>query len=334
MKKKIVIFGATGNTGTYVTEYAKRYFNNEEYEIIAVGRKVTDVFEKMGVRYYSADITKQEDFAKLPTENVYALICLAARIPSYMSNYDGKAYLETNVMGMYNMLEYARINKADRVIYTQTVFDISLSVCDGEKIDPYTKRNFSFSGDHAMYVISKNTAVDLLEHYHQEYGIKKFVFRLPTIYNYSSYQYYFPNGKKTMRPIYQMINKAIKGEDIECWGNPKYAKDMVYVDDFAQMLCLAVLADRDAGMYNVGTGIPVTLEEEIKTIIDVFGDKNKSKIIYKPEKKSGGGFLMDIQNAKDELGYEPQYDCKKLLETYKKEMSENKYTELRMQTEE
>lgn len=334
-KKKIIIFGATGNTGSYLTEYATKFFDKEKFEIIAVGRRKTDIFEKMGIRYYSVDISKEEDFEKLPTDNIYAVMLLAAQIPSYMDDYNPKKYIDSNIVGAFNVLEYCRKTHADRIIYTQTVFDISLSAKDGVVLKPDTPRNFSYKGDHAVYVISKNTAIELIEHYHQEYGLKKFIFRLPTIYNYSSFKYYYPNGKKTKRPVYQMIEKAINSETIEIWGDPSYSKDMVHVNDFSQMLCKAVLVDRNEGLYNVGTGMPVTIEEQIKTIVDVFSPKdNPSKIIYCPEKKCGGGFLMDITNAKEELGYEPQYDCRKLFEDYKKEMKLQKYDELRRKNDE
>lgn len=42
MRKKIIIFGATGNVGSYLLEYALEYFNSNEYEIIASGRRKTD----------------------------------------------------------------------------------------------------------------------------------------------------------------------------------------------------------------------------------------------------------------------------------------------------
>ena len=36
--KKIIIFGATGNVGAYVLKYARQYFQNKDYEVIASGR--------------------------------------------------------------------------------------------------------------------------------------------------------------------------------------------------------------------------------------------------------------------------------------------------------
>lgn len=328
--KKIVIFGATGNVGSYLTKYCAEYFNKDEYEIIASGRRETNVFINEGIKYYKVDITKEEDFEKLPTEDVHSVVLLAAKIPSYMDDYNAREYIDSNIIGAFNVLEYCRKVKADRILYTQTVFDISLHSEPGKILKPDLPRKFSYTGDHAIYVISKNTALELIEHYHQEYGIKKFVFRLPTIYNYSSYQYYYPNGEKKMRPLYQMINKAIKGEPIELWGDPNYSKDMVHVYDFSQMLCKAIEVNRKDGFYNIGTGIPVTLQEQIETIIKVFSPSDKkSEIIYRPEKQSGGGFLMDITNAREELGYEPKYDCLKLFEDYKKEMELDRFKELR-----
>lgn len=328
--KKIIIFGATGNVGSYLTRYCSDFFNENDFEIIAVGSRETNTFDAYNIKYISVDITNSADFEKLPTNNIYAVMLLAAKIPSYMDEYDPHEYLNVNIMGAFNVLEYCRKVKADRILYTQTVFDISLHAGENITLSPNLEKNFDYKGDHAVYVISKNTALELIEHYHQEYNLKKFIFRLPTIYNYSPYHYYFPNGKKAKRPLYQMIEKAEKGEDIELWGNPNYAKDMVYVDDFSQMLCKAVLVSRNEGFYNIGTGIPITLQEQIETIIDVFSPpEKKSKIVYIPNKPYGGGFLMDVSNAKEELGYQPQYDCKKLFEAYKYEMNLKRFDELR-----
>lgn len=330
MKKKIILFGATGNVGSYVLKYASEYFNNEEYEVIASGRRKTDFFDKMNIKYYSVDLSKKEEFSILPTENVYAVIYLAAEIPSYMDNYNADKYIHSNIIGAYNVLEYCRKVKADRILFSTTVFDISSYAEPGVLLKPDLTPKFSYSGDHAVYVITKNTTVELIKHYYEEYGLKYFIFRFPTIYNYSSYHYYYPNGIKTKRPLYVMIENAMKGEPIELWGDPNYSKDMVHVYDCAQMICKAVETNKNNGIYNVGTGIPVTMQEQIETIIDVFSPKDKrSQIIYRPEKPVGGGYLMDISNAKEDLGYEPKYTCRDLFENYKEEMQLDRFKDLR-----
>ena len=329
-RKKIIVMGATGNTGSYLVEYALSFFDQEKFEIVASGRRKTNFFDKYGVKYYSVDVTRPEEFDALPQENVHAVLLLSAQIPSYMDQYEPKKYIDSIVLGAFNTLEYCRKTKVDRILFTQTVFDVSLYP-EGTLLTPNIEPRFSYRGDHAVYVIAKNAALELIEHYHQEYGLKKFIFRLPTIYSYSPYPYYYPNGKKTKRPVYTMIERAMNSEPLEIWGNPNYSKDMVHVYDFSQMLCKAVLVDRNQGFYNIGTGIPVTLEEQIRTIIQVFSPKeNPSEVVYRPDLKSGGGFLMDVSNAKEELGYEPQYDCLKLFESYKEEMAKNRFAELRL----
>ena len=132
-----------------------------------------------------------------------------------------------------------------------------------------------------------------------------------------------------MRPLYKQIERAKKGEPLELWGDPDYAKDMVHVYDCAQMLCKATLVDRENGVYNVGTGIPVTLKDQCQAIIDVFSPKDHPSTIEYHPGTSGGGFLMDITNAKEELGYEPQYDVHRLFEDYKYEEQFDRFESLR-----
>ena len=103
--KKIIIFGATGNVGSYVLKYASEYFDKNEYEVIASGRRDTNFFDSMGIKYFSVDLSKKEDFSRLPKEDVYAVIYLAAQIPSYMKGYHPEKYIQSNIMGAYNGLE-------------------------------------------------------------------------------------------------------------------------------------------------------------------------------------------------------------------------------------
>jgi UDP-glucose 4-epimerase len=112
-------------------------------------------------------------------------------------------------------------------------------------------------------------------------------------------------------------------------GDPILAKDIVYVKDFAQMVYKALLANNDGGIYNVGTGQVVSLEDQIKGIIEVFSPEGrKSKIIPRPEKPNARSFIMDIENAKADLGYNPQFDYINYLKDFKKEMELDRFAEL------
>lgn len=331
MKKKIIIFGATGKVGTYVLDYALKFFKNTDFEVIASGRRQTDFFNQMHVPYYSVDLSDYNNFSVLPKENVYAVILLSAQLPTKSDGQNPRKQFDANLLGTFNVLEYCREVNADRLLFCQTVFDLAGYFGENKPLDPYATPKFSYSDFHSLYVICKNATIELMEHYYEKYGLKKFVFRLPTIYAYNAYPYmYNDNGYKVMRPLYVMINKAIKSEPLEIWGDPNYSKDMVHVYDFAQMLCKCVIVDRNKGIYNVGTGIPVTLEQQIRTIVEVFSPKDHpSQITYAPEKISGGGCLMDVKNAKEELGYDPEYDVRRLFEQFKEEMASNRFLSLR-----
>ena len=330
MKKKIIIFGATGNTGAYLTEYCLDNLDLNVFEVIAVGRKKTHFFEKIGAKYYRVDITNEDDFKKLPTEEIYAVVNLAAILPAYMEGYKPEQYIQTNIVGAFNILEYCRKVKADRILYPQSEGDLSEYWGKEILLKPDMPRKFSFKGDHALYVISKNTAVDMIEHYHQEYGIKSFIFRCPTIYAYTPNEYFYVDGKKRILAYRYLMNQALKGEPIEMWGDPKKAKDIVYVRDFCQMLFKAIFTSKDHGIYNVGTGIGVTLKEQIEGLIEVMSPENKKSIIIEcPEKPDSREFIMDITNAKADLGYEPKYYYLDYLKDFKKEMELNRFKELR-----
>ena len=193
--KKIVVFGASGNTGTYFIKYFLENNHSDEYEVIAVGTRSTDKFDKLGVKYYQVDITKKTDFEKLPTEDVHAVVDLAGAMPARMKGYDPQYYIDVNITGNLNILEYCRTAGADRILFAQSFGDIKDYGETNLLLKADMPRKFSFTSDHTIYVMSKNFAVDMIENYHQMYGLKRFIFRLPTIYLYSPIDHYYVDGK-------------------------------------------------------------------------------------------------------------------------------------------
>lgn len=328
--KKVIVFGATGNTGAYFTEYLAEHLDSAEYEVIAVGRRKTDYFANRGIAYYAVDIEAAEDFDKLPQEDIYCVAFLAGILPAYMKGYHPERYILTNSLGALHVLEYCRKTGAEKIIYTQTISDILGNVKENPLIKPYDKRNIIMKGDHTVYALSKCFAVDLIFHYQAEYGIKPYIFRLPTIYAYTPDEYYYVDGEKRMLGYRILMNKAMNGEPIEMWGDPKRAKDIVYVGDFCQMLYLAVISGNDGGIYNVGTGIATTLEEQLKGLVEVFSPKeHRSVIIPRPDMPDAPAYLMDISNAVEELGYQPAFSYMDYLRAFKEEMRLNRFAGLR-----
>lgn len=326
-KKKIIVLGSAGNLGMYFMDYLMSNLNMEEYEMIATGTKEEYPFDFYNGKYIKLDITKKEDFEKLPKENVHAIVDFAGVLPAYLSKDDPDKYIDVNIKGTLNVLEYAREVKADRIIYTQTWADLNGYLKEKKPLKPDLLRKPIHTGDHAIYTVTKCAAVELIECYHQMYGIKNFIFRLPNIYLYSPEMYYYVDGEKKYISYRYMIQRAMAGQDIELWGNPDFGKDIIYVKDLCQMIFKSLFVNRDTGTYNAGTGIKTSMREQIEGMIKVFSPKDKpSKIIECPEKKDCDDFVMDIENIKEELGYKPQYDYISYLEDYKKEMELNRFT--------
>lgn len=326
--KKIIIIGATGETGMYIVDYFCN-IKNSDFEVVAVGKRNTTFFDKYCIPYYSVDIRNQKDFDKLPKEDIYAVIYIAAMMPGRMDGYQPMQYLETNVCGTLNVLEYCRNVHADRILFSQTIRDLGNKI-GKEIIRADDSRDFSYKGDHAVYVISKNAAVDLIEHYYHEYGLKRFIFRLPTIYMYTPNKYYYVNGEKKVMGFRYMIEQAIEGNDIEVWGDPYKAHDIVYVKDLANLFYLACSnCTTDGGMYNVGTGQPVTLIDQVNGMIKVFcAEDHISNIKLCPEKKNARQYDIDITKTSNELNYKPSYSYLEYLEDFKKEMKLNRFKDL------
>ena len=296
MKKRIVVIGATGNTGAYLTEDLVNHLSEDEYEVFAAGRRETNFFNRYSIGYTSVDMSDASTLEQLPQEGVHAVILLAGLLPAYMSGYNPSDYIDVNSRGALNVLEYCRKSGADRILYAQTIF-----------------------------------AVDLIKHYQAEYGLKGFVFRLPTVYAFTPDKTYNVDGVRRTLGYRLLMDRAMAGETLEIWGDPTRAKDVVNVKDFCQLLRKAVTVENvDGGFFNVGTGIGTSNEDWIRGIAKVFNpDGVESKIVYRPEMPSGPSYVMDIENCRELLGYEPKYDFLDFLEDFKAEMALNRFKDLR-----
>ena len=325
---KIVIFGATGTIGAYTCVYLAE----RGYDVLAVGSRKDDkgFFKEYGIDYYSVDITKHEEFDKLPVDNVSAVINLAGMLPARMEGYQPQIYIDINVTGALKVLEYCAKANVEKVVYSQSISDVARLCGTRIPISSDAPTSFPMNNDHSVYSITKNAAVSLLEHFAVKYNFKYYVLRFPNIYLYHPNPFYFVNGEKRWQGYRLMIHKAMHSENISVWGDPYKVRDIVYVKDCCQIIekCISV-KNAESGIYNVGTGIGTTLEDQIKGIIEVFSPKyNPSQIFYDSEKPDSVEYIFDIDKAKRNLGYEPQYDYIAYLNDFKKEMLAQRFEKL------
>lgn len=323
--KRVVVFGATGNLGAHISVHLHKL----GYDVIPVGHRKNDngFFSDYGMPYYSVNIENEKDFEQLPQDNIYAVLHFAGMLPAVMSGFSATPYIQSIIQGTLNVLEYTRKVGAERILFPQTLFDIHHLFGSKVPIPADAQRQVP-EGDHWMYVIAKNAACDMIEHYYKEYGIKRFIIRLSRIYLYHPNPYTYTDGKKVLVSDRALIYKAIKGGPIEIWGDPNRLLETICIYDFLQIIEKALVAQVDGGIYNVGSG-GSTLEERIRGIVDVFCPKDKkSEITYCPEKQNSTQFVLDIKKTVFELGYEPKYSWHDYLLKFKEEMTTQPFAKI------
>lgn len=325
-KERVLVLGATGNLGAYITIALKE----AGFDVIATGKRASDngFFTEQGIPYYSLDITDKNAFDVLKHKNITAVADFAGELPSRCA-FNPQALIRTITEATLNVLEFMRKENVKKIIFPTTPYDLFAYHETGEPISADLARSYPATGDHSIYAIAKNAAVDLIENYHNEYGISRFILRFFTIYQYHPNAYHYADGKMRMMPYRMLIDKAKNGEPICIYGNPKRVKEMVYIKDFTKVVVNAVKSDLEGGFYNIGSPSRVSLDEMIHGIVDVFSpESNKSQISYDPSKPDTLQSMLDWSKTQNDLDYNPQYSYLKMLEDFKKEMEIEPFAKL------
>lgn len=322
--KKILIFGATGNIGSNVAVYLKK----QGYEVVAVGHRTSDngFFATMDIQYIGGMSNENsDDYEKLPTD-IDAVINLAGTMPAH-ANTSPMPYIQSIVVGTVNICEWLRTKtQCKRIIFNTTPSDVIAYLNQPTPVPDYAPRSFPKNGgDHAVYAIAKNAAVDILEHYDIAYGFKSIVFRHDTVYSWSENPYYNIDGQQKKLPWRIIVENAIEGKNVEVWGDPNFRKCLLYVNDFCSAIECALNCDH-TGIYNLSGVRFFTMDEQVQGIIDVFGSKeNPPKKVYCPDKPSTPMHLYADEKAKYELGWKPCWDWWKSCEDMKRIMIEKPF---------
>lgn len=329
----VIVIGATGFIGMYTVEALVQ----SGKKVLATGRneKLGKKLQDMGADFLQLDITNKSDFDKLPTNGVEGVILLAGLLPANakadLTNDENAAdYFEVNVIGAINVLEYCRKNGIKKVIGSCSYSDVSGAWGKGYPITEEEPRDFKFTGDHAVYVISKNACNDVMEYYNQQHGMQCAWFRFPPVYGVGPHGTIYVNGKAYKSGIATFIDNAKEGKDIELWGNPHIKRDIIYVKDVATAYVMALESEKTYGLYNMTSGTQLDLEEQAQAVIDVFGSDKGSKLVYRPEKPNNTpSFWYSMEKAKKDFGFVPVYTSyHDMMVDYKKELESGRWDDL------
>ena len=231
-----------------------------------------------------------------------------------MAGYQPQSYIDTNITGGLNVLEYCRKAGIKKIIYVMTFSDVSHKFFNGVRIKSDDSRGLTLTGDHAVYAISKVAACDLIEHYHQEYGLQTITFRIPTVYCADDNFNYYVDGVQKTKAYVQMIRSIVSDGKVELWGDPQHAKDMPYIKDFTRLIELGLESESAQGIFNAGTGNPVTLKELIDTMIKVFASDMHVEVTPRPDQPSQPNFTFDMSKTHEVFGFVPEWNLQSMLE--------------------
>lgn len=322
--KTVMVFGATGTVGAY----ACLHLIESGHRVIAVGRRKSDngFFSQYGIPYYSVDVCNKDDFNKLPTEGIDSIVNLSGMLPARMKGYRPQEYIDINMSGTLNILEYAKSLGIESFVSTQSISDVAYLCGSKTPISADAESRFPLNNDHSVYSITKSASVNLVKHFSVVAGFKYYILRFPNIYLYHPNAMYYVDGVEKWQGYRKLIQMAIDGDPITIWGNLDKVRDIVYVKDCTQIIEKCITSGAESGMYNVGTGVGTTMREQVEKIVKVFSAKDHvSPIHFDADKPDTTEYIFDISKTIQNLGYTPKYDYESYLLDFKKEMEEERF---------
>lgn len=314
--KTVVVFGATGHLGCY----SALSLSNAGYRVIAVGRRDCDggFFSNYGIEFVGGVTLEskgwEDKFAHI--SSVDAVVHLAGTMPAH-SGISPMPYVQGIIAATVNVAEWMRKIGCKRIVFNTTPSDVAAYFGSETPIVDDAPRSFPKNGnDHAVYAICKNAAVDILEYYQIKYNFLPIVFRHFMVYGWHSSAIYNLDGEPRILPYRQMIRDCIAGKNLRIWGDPFVKRDLLYVKDFADAVVKAVGTDV-CGMFNLAGDRKYTLEEQIKTIADVFSP-NGSVVELDKEKPSAPQLLLSERKTADILGWTAKWSWNAACEDMKR----------------
>ena len=241
------------------------------------------------------------------------IVHMAALMPGPAEANPGLA-IAIGVDGTLNVLEAARACNIQRVVYTSS--NAFIGDVRGKHGHPdFVPLDESLPPNPAdMYGVTKVCSETLGNYYRKRYDVDFVALRYPSIYG---------PGKLARHGVLALYGKVIEdamaGREFSIPRGGDQRNDVVYVGDVAHSIVLALNAEGlTQGTFNIGTGRGVTLKDFAAVLKRTFPD---SRIDIGPGLDFREGYkqsycIFDTGKAREQLGYEPQYDLERGIEDY------------------
>lgn len=281
---------------------------NNYYSPILKKLRLTPLLNNKNFTFLNIDIEniKQLKESLYKYNNINAVFHMAARAGVRYSIENPQAYINTNVNGLINIMNYMVFNKIKKIILASTS-----SLYHGEK-SPFLE-SYSVNTPISPYSVSKKSAELMAYTYHHLYDIDVSITRYFTVYG--------PYGRPDMC-ILKFIKCILNKIPLTIFGNGEQSRDFTYIDDIVDGTFLSKKYFDGYQIFNLGSGtIPISLKEIIKTLQEITGIIPNINYI----KKSPGDLFStqaSIEKANKLLNWHPKTSIleglKKTVIWYKK----------------
>ena len=300
---KILVTGGLGFIGSNFILYILK--NYPEIEVINLDAGFTgsniynlkEIEDSTKYKFISGNINDKEKVEKI-IKNVEGVINFAAESHVDRSIFDSKPFLESNIMGVYTLLDTIRTKKPEikfLQISTEEVFG-SLSSGFAKEEDVFRPSN--------PYSASKASAELITYSYFKTYGLNVLITRCTNN---------FGPRQSPEKIIPKTIIRALKGMKIPIYGSGNNIRDWLYVDDHCDAIINVFLNGKIGESYNISDINELT---NIELVEKILGYLNKPKdLIYHVEDRPGHDLRYGIDSSKiRELGWKPKHSVNENLE--------------------
>ncbi len=315
MNNTVFVTGAAGFIGSAVVRHLLDEHDDTVVNIDCLtyaGNAATFEHQLANPRYHfeKVDIRSREAVDALFDEyHPRAIMHLAAESHVDRSIDGPRDFIDTNIIGTYNLLEAARHYRQRLETPEQDRFrfhHISTDEVFGSLGDEGLFTETSPYEPSSPYSASKAASDHLVRAWYETYGLPVVLSNCSN--NYGPYQY-----PEKLIPV--IISKVLKGQAIPDYGSGKNVRDWLYVDDHARALVHIMNTGEKGRSYNVGGNEERNNIEVVEAVCAILDELRPAKnarahaeLIEHVTDRPGHDFryAIDATRIKEELGWEPQ----------------------------
>ena len=315
---KVLVTGGAGFIGSAVVRHI---INNTQDHVINVDsltyagnlESLLSVSESDRYDFEQVDICERAELDRVFSQYKPDVVMHLAAESHVDRSIDGPAaFIETNIVGTYTLLEAARhywqkLNQERQAGFR--FHHISTDEVYGDLEGP--EDLFSEKTPYAPsspYSASKASSDHLVRAWSRTYGMPTIVTNCSNNYG----PYHFP---EKLIPL--MILNALEGKPLPVYGNGQQIRDWLYVEDHARALYLAATKGEIGETYNIGGHNEMANIDVVYTLCDLLeelvpnkpdGVHNYRELITFVEDRPGHDYRYAIDASKidEELGWRPQ----------------------------